>query len=195
VDYGVPVADGYELGKVGSGVFFREYTKMNLTFNCVTQKADYAYFKADDDAITIVTAEDCSLNGQPAGGKCTCNPGWVGATCALLDRKPPLSRAAAAIAGSPTKPPRPGSTWGGNVLVDEKTGEHHLFVRGHSFIVYTPLTACANTLYLLPGNRDRRPQRHVLRADLVGLALHNRPQCLQERDARTLREEGRRGVP
>jgi len=83
-------------------------------------------------ASASLTAEDCSLNGQPstlAGSNgCKCNPGWTGATCALLDRGRPASREAAAIAGPATRPARPGSTWGGNVLVDEATGEHHLFV-------------------------------------------------------------------
>ena len=45
VDYGVPVKDAVELGRVGSGVFFREYSKMNLTFDCAKQTADYAFFK------------------------------------------------------------------------------------------------------------------------------------------------------
>ena len=126
-DYGVPVSDGRELGHVGSGVFFRQYSKMNLTFDCATKKADYRFFKADDEH-AIRTVEDCSLNGRPASGTCSCNPGWAGATCALLDRRPPPSRVTAAIAGSPSRPARPGSTWGGNVLVDAKTGDHHLFV-------------------------------------------------------------------
>ena len=70
--------------------------------------------------------EDCSLNGicSATTASCSCNPGWKGVSCALLDRLPQPSRSAAGIYGL-----HPNVTsWGGNVLVDDATGLHHLYV-------------------------------------------------------------------
>lgn len=70
--------------------------------------------------------EDCSLNGicSTATATCSCNKGWKGESCALLNRQPQASRAAAAVYGM-----HPNVTsWGGNVLVDNSTGLHHLYV-------------------------------------------------------------------
>ena len=56
--------------------------------------------KTDDDTEASCTSdEDCQLNGICSGGACHCNPGWTGAACALLDRRPPASKAAAAVYG------------------------------------------------------------------------------------------------
>ena len=70
------------------------------------------------------TDEDCSLSGSCTAGKCACNAGWAGQSCALLDRRPAASRAAAGIYGfSPNV-----TSWGGNILKDNLTGFHHLYV-------------------------------------------------------------------
>ena len=70
------------------------------------------------------TDEDCSLSGSCTAGSCVCNAGWVGDTCALLDRRTPASRASAGIYGfSPNV-----TSWGGSILTDNATGLHHLYV-------------------------------------------------------------------
>ena len=86
-------------------------------------------------AAGCTTPEDCSLNGAcvgaPCAGRgfcCVCNKGWAGDTCALLDRKPAPSRTAAGVWGMPQGHRANVTSWGGNVLKDEKTGHHHLYV-------------------------------------------------------------------
>eukprot|EP01043_Picozoa_sp_COSAG02_P007506 COSAG02_NODE_225_length_28184_cov_16.570981_7_plen_435_part_00 len=76
-------------------------------------------------AVGCKTDEDCSLNGNcAAGGFCQCHSGWKGAACSLLDRRPAASESAAAVYGM-----HPNVTsWGGNVLLDNSTGLHHLYV-------------------------------------------------------------------
>jgi hypothetical protein len=77
---------------------------------------------------TCAVDEDCSLNGACAAGVCSCNSGWKGASCALLDRRPPTSRSTAGVWGMP-QAGRPNVTsWGGNALKDAATGLHHLYV-------------------------------------------------------------------
>ena len=77
------------------------------------------------EACSIRTCpNECSGAGDCVDLVCHCNPGWTGAACALLDRRPPASKAAAAVYGM-----HPNVTsWGGNALLDNKTGLHHLFV-------------------------------------------------------------------
>ena len=86
-------------------------------------------------AAACSTLEDCSLNGacvrSPCAGPgpcCVCNKGWKGATCALLDRHPPPSRAEAGVWGMPLAGRPNVTSWGGNVLEDKATGLHHLYV-------------------------------------------------------------------
>ena len=79
--------------------------------------------------------EDCSLNGACVGSStfqgphhCVCNQGWKGETCALLDRRPAPSRSAAGVWGMPLNGRPNVTSWGGNVLLDNATGHHHLYV-------------------------------------------------------------------
>ena len=95
---------------------------------CAAAKANNGFcspwVQTKTDDTTCTSDEDCQLNGICRGGACHCNPGWTGAACALLDRRPPASKAAAAVYGM-----HPNVTsWGGNALLDNKTGLHHLFV-------------------------------------------------------------------
>lgn len=39
-------------------------------------------------ATTCTTDLDCSLNGACSGGACTCDPGWTGQCCGVLDLLP-----------------------------------------------------------------------------------------------------------
>ena len=51
-------------------------------------------------AVGCKADEDCSLNGICApGGVCQCRPGWKGAACSFLDRRPAASESAAAVYG------------------------------------------------------------------------------------------------
>ena len=76
-------------------------------------------------AVGCKADEDCSLNGICApGGVCQCHPGWKGAACSFLDRRPAASESAAAVYGMH----RNVTSWGGNVLADNSTGLHHLYV-------------------------------------------------------------------
>jgi len=44
-DYGVPVTDAVEVGGLGSGRFFRQYSKVNITFDCGKDGPSGANFK------------------------------------------------------------------------------------------------------------------------------------------------------
>lgn len=67
------------------------------------------------------TSSDCSLNGDCISGACTCDAGWVGSSCSILDLEPPtLAKSYVAPGGS--------SAWGMSVVQDPETQLYHGYV-------------------------------------------------------------------
>eukprot|EP00039_Didymoeca_costata_P015947 m.277655 g.277655 ORF g.277655 m.277655 type:complete len:506 (-) comp16312_c0_seq2:50-1567(-) len=80
------------------------------------------FIVAKDDSCT--TNIDCQLNGECIQGSCSCWKPWTGPFCQLLDRIPPRNKSSAGIYGY-----NPNTTaWGGNIVKDNATGLHHLYV-------------------------------------------------------------------
>jgi len=66
---------------------------------------------------------DCSLNGKCVSGRCYCNPGWKNSKCSELNLLPQKPDYIPAYGYEPNV-----TSWGGNIIYDEKTEEYHLFV-------------------------------------------------------------------
>eukprot|EP00092_Neocalanus_flemingeri_P006366 GFUD01006852.1.p1 GENE.GFUD01006852.1~~GFUD01006852.1.p1 ORF type:complete len:425 (-),score=72.46 GFUD01006852.1:207-1367(-) len=64
---------------------------------------------------------DCSLNGICQSNKCICDSPWTGSTCSLLNQE--AVKFPQGYGQSPNL-----TSWGGSILTDPLTGQHHLFV-------------------------------------------------------------------
>ena len=67
----------------------------------------------------------CSLNGMVVGGKCQCDKPWKGSACEFMDLLPVTYPQGY---GMPHVGLKNITTWGGNVLYDNASGTHHLYV-------------------------------------------------------------------
>jgi len=56
-DYGLPMSDAIEVGEVGSGRFFRQYTNVNITFDCGKsgeRHANFTWASPDEPVVLLV---------------------------------------------------------------------------------------------------------------------------------------------
>lgn len=65
---------------------------------------------------------DCNLNGLCNRGACTCDRGWTGGTCGVLDLQPVPVADEAPYSGAIWPPNREVSSWGGNVVPPRSSG-------------------------------------------------------------------------
>jgi hypothetical protein len=82
-------------------------------------------------ASACTTDEDCNLNGLCQASSCTCDAGWTGFSCGLLDVLP-LQVGASGMNELDQHPPS--SSWGGSVVYAAEDGLYHMFfseILGH----------------------------------------------------------------
>ena len=84
-----------------------------------------ALVTASQSADTSPTTPACSLNGELVDGKCQCDKPWKGSACEFMDLLPVTYPQGY---GMPHAGLKNITTWGGNILYDNATGTHHLYV-------------------------------------------------------------------
>ena len=75
-------------------------------------------------ALAEACPSDCSLNGECIQSACVCDPGWIGADCAVLNVGPAPSGGAFGVGSAPFSSP---ARWGGNAIFDPATKQWHMF--------------------------------------------------------------------
>jgi hypothetical protein len=107
------------------------------------------------------TPASCAFNGEVVLGRCSCDPGWKGRGCDVLDERPTLSNAGYAA-------PESRSTWLGSVVRRDTSGDYALLVddiQGHScageaayYLTSTALATSSNPLGGFQHERVIAPQ-------------------------------------
>ena len=116
-----------------------------------------------------IVDEDCSLNGRcvASSASCSCDPGWIGGDCGVLDLRPATRGTGYNLTSLGT------SSWGGKIVEDTKTASlWHLFA--------AEFTGGCGLDYWAPMSRIIRAESHtgpagpfVFAAEVAPTFAHN----------------------
>ena len=113
--------------------------------------------------------DDCSLNGlcDSSTAQCTCDPGWTGFDCGILDRAPAVRGSGYNMTANGT------SSWGGKPILDPSTGKWLLFAAeftgGCGLDYWSPMSRIIRAV-----SADGPAGPYMFEKELVGTFAHNR---------------------